>query len=159
MKVLYNRLMEKIFYYESPIGLLEIKTCNGSITSLKVAEKTSSAEEKDNSFLKIKKQLEEYFSGNRTKFDLEVSPYGTEFQKRVWKELCKIPYGKVKSYQEIAKLVGSPKAQRAVGMACNKNPILLLIPCHRVISKSGDLTGFACGLNKKAFLLKLEKSL
>ena len=81
------------------------------------------------------------------------------FKSMQWKELRKIPYGKTKSYQEIATAIGKPSAQRAVGLACNKNPILLIIPCHRVISKSGKLTGFACGLEIKETLLKLEKAI
>ena len=109
-------------------------------------------------FVEVAKQLDEYFAGKRTNFELNISPKGTEFQKKVWAELLKIPYGKTKSYQEIAETVGKPNAQRAVGSACNKNPILLIIPCHRVVSKSGKLAGFVCGLKNKKYLINLEKS-
>ncbi|MBQ1612446.1 MAG: methylated-DNA--[Alphaproteobacteria bacterium] len=104
------------------------------------------------------KQLEEYFSGKRKTFDIKINPAGTEFQKRVRHELLKIPYGSTKSYSEIARNIGKPNAQRAVGSACNKNPIMIVIPCHRVVSKNGDLAGFACGLNVKKKLLELEKT-
>ncbi len=103
-----------------------------------------------------KKQLEEYFKGKRTKFDVSLSPEGTEFQKKVWKSLRKIPFGKLHSYGELAGKIGNPKASRAVGGANNKNPIPLFIPCHRVVGASGDLVGFAPGLAAKRWLLDFE---
>lgn len=103
------------------------------------------------------KQLLEYFSGKRTEFTVPLAPRGTDFQKRVWQELQKIPYGETRTYGQIAALAGNPKASRAVGMANHKNPIMILIPCHRVIGSNGKLTGYAGGLEKKEFLLKLEK--
>lgn len=103
------------------------------------------------------KQLEEYFSGNRTVFSIPLAPQGTVFQKQVWKELQKIPYGETRTYGQIAAAVGNPKASRAVGMANHNNPIMILIPCHRVIGSNGKLTGYAGGLDKKEFLLQLEK--
>ena len=148
--------MSNIFYYRSPIGVLEIKLDNGIVIGLKVVENCDKVSEATGYFAEVVKQLDEYFAGKRTKFELNISPKGTEFQKKVWTELLKIPYGKTKSYQEIAEAVGKPNAQRAVGSACNKNPILLIIPCHRVVSKSGKLTGFACGIDRKEQLLKLE---
>jgi methylated-DNA-[protein]-cysteine S-methyltransferase len=105
------------------------------------------------------KQLQEYFSGKRTVFQLplpKVLP-GTSFQNRVWKALREIPYGETCSYQDVARRIGSPLACRAVGMANNKNPIAIIIPCHRVIGKSGDLVGYGAGLDKKRYLLALEK--
>ena len=81
---------------------------------------------------------------------------GTEFQKRVWKALCDIPYGETRSYKQIAQAIGNPKAVRAVGMANNKNPLLVIVPCHRVIGANGQLVGYASGLEKKRFLLQLE---
>lgn len=149
--------MENIFYYKSPIGIFEITVENGKINHIKIVK-----EEKETSNTldeNVKTQLDEYFAGKRKSFDLEINLIGTEFQKKVWKELQKIPYGKTKSYQEIAEAIGNPNAQRAVGSACNKNSILLIIPCHRVIAKSGALTGFEYGLKAKEYLLKLEKSL
>ena len=146
------------FYYKSPIGLLEISIANNNVLGLKLVESCGILSKRVGYFAKVALQLDEYFAGKRTKFELNISPKGTEFQKRVWAELLKIPYGKTKSYQEIAEMIGNPNAQRAVGSACNKNPILLIIPCHRVISKTGKLTGFACGVDRKEQLLKLESN-
>lgn len=103
-------------------------------------------------------ELEEYFLGRRREFDLPLSPDGTEFQKKVWAALREIPYGETRSYSEIAGQVGNPKAVRAVGMANHRNPIAIMIPCHRVIGKNGSLTGYAGGLDLKERLLKLEHS-
>ena len=150
--------MTEKFYYNSPIGTLEIKLENDIVLGLKVVESCEKFSELTGYFAEVAKQLDEYFAKKRTKFELKISPKGTEFQKKVWTELLKIPYGKTKSYQEIAKAIGKSNAQRAVGSACNKNPILLIIPCHRVISKTGKLTGFACGFDRKEQLLKLEES-
>lgn len=105
---------------------------------------------------KIKKELLEYFDGTKKEFDLKLVLKGTEFQKKVWKELQKIPYGQTASYGEIAKNIGNPKGARAIGMACNRNPIPIIVPCHRVIGKSGKLTGYAGGLDIKVKLLKIE---
>jgi len=148
--------MQNKFYYKSPIGILEIELENDTIQRLRVVESCSKISERTGYFAKVVKQLDEYFVGKRTKFELNIYPKGTEFQKKVWAELLKIPYAKTKSYQEIADAIGKPNAQRAVGSACNKNPILLIIPCHRVVSKTGQLTGFACGVDRKEQLLKLE---
>ena len=104
------------------------------------------------------KQLSEYFKGIRKDFDLPLNPKGTDFQKKVWCELTKIPYGETKSYKQIAESIGSPKACRAVGLANNRNPIAVVIPCHRVIGSSGNLIGYAGGLHRKEFLLNLEQS-
>ncbi len=101
-------------------------------------------------------ELEEYFNGQRKTFDLPLKLEGTEFQKKVWQELIKIPYGKTISYKELATSVGNEKACRAVGLANNKNKIMIVIPCHRVIGSNGDLTGYAGGLNIKKQLLDLE---
>lgn len=106
---------------------------------------------------KATKQLKEYFRGKRTEFDLPLSPCGTEFQMKAWKQLSKIPYGKTISYAEQAKRLGNPKAFRAVGTANSKNPISIIVPCHRVIATSGDLSGFGGGVHNKKFLLELEK--
>lgn len=103
------------------------------------------------------KELLEYFRGERTRFDLPLEYQGTDFQVKVWKALEKIPYGETRTYQDIAEAVGSPKAFRAVGNANNKNPISILIPCHRVIGKSGKLVGYGGGLDWKEYLLGIEK--
>lgn len=104
------------------------------------------------------RQLEAYFRGRLRTFDLPLAPYGTEFQQRVWKALRDIPYGETRSYKEVAAALGQPQAARAVGMANNKNPIGIIIPCHRVIGASGHLVGYAGGLRAKARLLELERA-
>ena len=102
-------------------------------------------------------ELIEYFSGTRRSFDLPVAPEGTDFQKTVWGALGKIPYGETRTYGELAAMAGNAKASRAVGMANHCNPILILVPCHRVIGSDGSLTGYAAGLEAKRYLLDLEK--
>lgn len=109
----------------------------------------------DKAFLEIK----EYLEGKRKTFDVPLAPKGTAFQQKVWNALRTIPYGETRSYSEIAEMIGNPKACRAVGMANNKNPIIIMIPCHRVIGKNGSLVGYACGLEKKEYLLNLEAQL
>ena len=106
-----------------------------------------------------RRQLEEYFAGRRQTFDLPLRPQGTEFQRRVWEELLQIPYGQTATYGKIAQRIGNPNAARAVGQACNANPIPIFIPCHRVVGSNSRLTGFALGLNVKTALLELEHSL
>ncbi|MHB8097125.1 MAG: methylated-DNA--[protein]-cysteine S-methyltransferase [Erysipelotrichaceae bacterium] len=105
----------------------------------------------------IQKQLTEYERGARKVFDLPLHLEGTEFQKQVWNALLEIPYGETRTYQEIAIRIGKPKAVRAVGGACNRNPIGIIVPCHRVIGKNGSLTGYAGGLSYKELLLNHEK--
>lgn len=109
-------------------------------------------------FKPVIKQLDEYFLKKRQIFDIKLNPQGTTFQKQVWQQLQKIEYGKTKYYAEIADEINIPKAARAIGMANNKNPIPIIIPCHRVIGKNGSLTGFAGGLDVKQQLLGLEFS-
>ncbi len=107
-------------------------------------------------FSEVIKQLDGYFSGQSTSFSVDIHPIGTVFQKRVWQELSRIPYGSTINYGLLAKKIGNPKASRAVGMANGKNPIPVIIPCHRVIGKDGSLTGFGGGLEIKKQLLELE---
>ena len=106
--------------------------------------------------LEAKRQLEEYFAGLRAAFSLPLAPEGTDFQKAVWRELENIPYGETRTYGQIARALGNPKASRAVGMANHKNPVAIMIPCHRVIGADGSLTGYAGGLDIKETLLRLE---
>jgi methylated-DNA-[protein]-cysteine S-methyltransferase len=114
-------------------------------------------EDKNNSVLvATERQLNEYFAGNRNSFDIELDFAGTEFQKKVWRALLTIPFGETRSYSDIALQVGNIKAVRAVGAANGKNPISIIAPCHRVVGKAGDLTGFAGGLAAKKLLLTLE---
>ena len=111
---------------------------------------------RDDFFYEIKIQLEEYFAGERRQFHVKTSPEGTIFQKTVWAELEKIPYGQTDTYGGIASAIGKPKAARAAGAAIGRNPIPIIIPCHRVIGSTGELTGFAYGLKLKRHLLELE---
>jgi methylated-DNA-[protein]-cysteine S-methyltransferase len=104
-----------------------------------------------------RRQLDAYFAGKLRAFDLPLAPQGTEFQQRVWKALLKIPYGKTRSYGEQAVTIGSPKAVRAVGLANGRNPIAIIIPCHRVIGANGSLTGYGGGMDRKRLLLDLEQ--
>lgn len=102
-------------------------------------------------------QLDEYFTGKRKEFDLPLAAEGTLFQKRVWNALCTIPYGETRSYKDIAIQIGNAKACRAVGMANHNNPIGIIVPCHRVVGADGKLVGYAGGLDRKQFLLELER--
>lgn len=113
-------------------------------------------QENKESFKVVIHQLSEYFNQERKIFNLTLNPQGTPFQKQVWKRLEKIPFGQTKYYGQIAEEIGNPKASRAIGMANNKNPIPIIIPCHRVIGKNGTLTGFASGLDIKQQLLNIE---
>lgn len=146
-----------VSYYESPIGVLKIKCNEDAITSL---VKTDEGFERTDDLpivAKLKKELDEYFIGERKVFDLPLKFNGTEFQEQVWGTLLKIPYGETRSYNDIATAIGNYKASRAVGMANHKNNIMILVPCHRVIGSNGKLVGYACGLEVKEYLLNLEK--
>jgi methylated-DNA-[protein]-cysteine S-methyltransferase len=154
-------IMKNIFYYESKIGRIKIEESGTAVTRLDFVsndDKENIIEgSKTELLMEIVKQLDEYFDGTRKAFDLPIEPEGTEFQKKVWKALIEIPYGETKSYGQIAKIIGNDKAARAVGMANNKNPIAIIIPCHRVIGANGKLVGYAGGLELKEKLLELEK--
>jgi len=148
-----------IHHYESPVGRLEIKTDGKSITRIDILKNTSVRQQNANDPLiqKTCKQLDEYFAGKRKTFNLPLEPKGTLFQQTVWKQLQEIPYGQTISYSQEAKAIGRPKACRAVGSANGKNPISIIIPCHRVIAANGGLGGYAGGLDIKMQLLDLEK--
>lgn len=148
-------------YFESPAGNLCVSENGKGICALFFCGK---AEEPGNEFVEktllleqAVGELQEYFAGKRESFQLPLSLHGTDFQMRVWKELMKIPYGETRSYKQIAEAVGNPRACRAVGMANNRNPVGIIVPCHRVIGKNGGLTGYAGGLEAKRKLLELEK--
>ena len=150
--------MEKIFFYDTPVGKICIGEENGSITRVTWTQLPKSyIQEETELILRCTKQLEEYFAGKRKTFDLPLAPKGTAFQQRVWKALQDIPYGELRTYQEIALAVDNPKGCQAVGGANGKNPIAILIPCHRVIGKDGSMTGYSGGLEKKEWLLELER--
>jgi len=150
-----------IHHYQSPVGILEIKTDGKAITGLDILKNVSTKQQSsDNPLIKETcKQLDEYFAGKRKTFDLPLSPKGTPFQQTVWKQLQEIPYGQTISYSQEAKAIGHPKACRAVGSANGKNPIAIIIPCHRVIAANGGLGGYASGLDNKIKLLELEKKM
>lgn len=151
--------MEKIFFYENtPLGRLCIGEEDGCITRVTWDQIPADAVEEETELIaQCKKELDAFFAGERKTFDLPLAPKGTEFQRKVWQTLQEIPYGETRTYKEIAGAAGSPKGFRAVGMANNKNPIAVLIPCHRVIGSSGKLVGYAGGVEKKAWLLALEQ--
>ena len=146
-------------YYSSPIGTLEIKGNDDGLCSLEFMEETIDPTEKVHESIKeVVYQLDEYFTGIRKEFGLKLNPEGTEFQKKVWKELIEIPFGKTWSYLDIALKLGDKNATRAVGNSNGKNPIAIVVPCHRVIGSTGKLTGYAGGLWRKEWLLKHENS-
>ena len=153
--------MKNIFYYNTKIGKIGIEENGRAITRLDFINKDVQKEiieENETALLKEAiKQLNEYLDGKRIFFDLPLDPKGTEFQKKVWNALKEIPFGETRSYGEIAKIIGNEKASRAVGMANNKNPIAIIVPCHRVIGANGKLVGYAGGLDIKEKLLNLEK--
>lgn len=146
--------------YTSPLGLIEIKEQDDCLTNLSFVTEPSESQKHQASSTVLKvacRQLDEYFTGKRKYFDLPLAPKGTDFQQKIWHELQKIDYGTTKTYADIAAAIGNTKACRAVGQANNKNPIAIIIPCHRVIGKSGNLIGYAAGIALKQKLLDLEK--
>ena len=148
-------------FYESALGPLTIGDTDGAVSSIsfgKIPLKEGVQKETDLT-LQTAKEIAEYLAGERTAFDLPLRPEGTPFQKRVWEALLTIPYGETRSYRDIAVLAGSPKGFRAVGMANNRNPIAIVIPCHRVIGADGALVGYGGGLPIKECLLRLESCL
>ena len=145
-------------FINTPVGMLRISADAVGVTAIDFAQKAGRTTQDLNERLEGPiKELKEYFSGKRSVFTFKMNPRGTEFQKQVWKEISKIPAGKTLSYSEVAKKIKRPKAFRAVAMALHRNPIGIVVPCHRVIGKSGSLTGYAGGLSKKSWLLDHEK--
>ena len=144
-------------YIKTPLGIARLEGDENGLASISVLdgdEKLSDLipEELEDTVY----QLQEYFEGTRTQFSLQLNPEGTDFQKRVWEELQHIPYGKTISYLELAKKLGDVKAIRAVAAANGKNPLWIVVPCHRVIGSDGSLTGYAGGLHRKQWLLEHE---
>jgi methylated-DNA-[protein]-cysteine S-methyltransferase len=146
---------------DSPIGPLLLAGDDGALRQIRFAPAQPEAgwEQADEPFGSAAGQLEEYFAGQRREFDLDLRMEGTPFQLRVWSLLREIPYGEVRSYGEIARLLGTPNASRAVGAANGANPIPIIVPCHRVIGANGSLTGFGGGIDVKRRLLDLERGL
>jgi len=147
-------------YYKSPLGFIKIVGTQDSILALDfVAEILPGDDDLPFCVKECVKQIDEYFKGQRKEFFLKLNPQGTKFQRLVWRQLEKIPFGKLVSYREIASIIGNPKACRAVGSANGKNPIAIIIPCHRVIGSDGSLTGYGGGLWRKEWLIAHERGL
>lgn len=151
--------MINYFCYDTEIGRIKISEKDEKIIGLGFSDykKENEIEKETDAIRKTYLQLKKYLSGKRKNFDIEIEMIGTEFQKKVWKELLNIPYGETRSYKDIAIAIGNGKACRAVGNANNKNPIAIIVPCHRVVGSNGSMTGYAGGLNIKEKLLKIEK--
>lgn len=146
-------------YYKSPIGVLEIKGDEDGIQSIMYMDDNSIVIGKETAIKVLHEcivQLDEYFEGNRKEFDLKLKPQGTAFQQKVWKALLEVPFNSTKSYLQQSQIVGDVKAIRAVGTANGKNPISIIIPCHRIIGSDGSLTGYAGGVWRKKWLLEHE---
>lgn len=156
-----TRQLEDRFYglYKTSIGKITIAASSTSIVALWYGDHVPLHEEERKTDLtnKAASELEEYLAGERTSFEVPLKPHGTPFQKKVWEELRRIPYGETRSYKQIAAEIGKPGSSRAVGMANNRNPILIMIPCHRVIGADGSLVGYAGGIPLKEKLLRLEQ--
>ncbi|MEK6398455.1 MAG: methylated-DNA--[protein]-cysteine S-methyltransferase [Terriglobus sp.] len=149
---------------DSPVGVLTLVASDAGLVAVlwpeddpkRVRLDMPGEDETHDVLVKTVAQLQEYFAGSRTTFDLPLDMRGTEFQKQVWEQLLAIPYGKTRSYGEIATRLGKPSASRAVGAANGRNPLSIVVPCHRVIGSTGSLTGFAGGVEAKQVLLELE---
>jgi methylated-DNA-[protein]-cysteine S-methyltransferase len=153
--------MKNVFFYQTPIGTIGIAENGRALTNLffKGEAYPEDALKKETPLIKEAwSQLQLYFEGKGKKFDLPLEVKGTDFQKAVWKALQEIPYGETRSYKDIAVRIGNEKACRAVGMANNRNPVSIIIPCHRVIGADGKLVGYGGGLGVKEYLLNLEKT-
>lgn len=151
--------MKNMFCYKTDIGNIGIVEDGIAITNLYFCRESYPQDAIEQETVLTKeayRQLKEYLAGMRKEFELPVAPAGTEFQRKVWKALQAIPYGETRSYGEIARIIGQPTASRSIGMANSKNPIMLLIPCHRVIGADGKLVGYAGGMTIKQYLLNLE---
>jgi len=149
---------------DSPVGALTLAGVGSTLMHLRMVDQTHEPDRSDwepagnDAFADAVDQLAAYFAGNLTEFDLHIDLQGTEFQQKVWGALCTIPYGETRSYGEIALQIGSPGAFRAVGLANGRNPIGIIVPCHRVIGAGGGLTGYGGGIDRKRALLALEKN-
>lgn len=147
-------------YYKSPIGIVRIEGNEEGVRFIDFCEDDQIlfTEEIPNCLVEAHKQIQEYFEGKRKEFNFKIFSKGTDFQRTVWNELVKVPYGQTASYAELAKQIQNPKAVRAVANANRRNPISIVVPCHRVIGSNGSLTGYAGGLWRKEWLLNHEKN-
>ena len=144
------------YTYNSPVGRLLITYTDSHVTGLCFDKEQTAAHVQNTAIAQCIKELDEYFAGTRTAFDVPVRPHGTAFQMTTWDALTRIPYGTVVSYGHIAREIGKPKASRAVGGANNKNPISIIVPCHRVVGAGGKMVGYGGGLWRKEWLLEHE---
>ena len=147
------------YSYETVLGSVTFVEEDGALLAISTHRTFEGMEQETPLIKEAYRQLSEYLKGERKGFDLPLLIKGTTFQQQVWKALLEIPYGETRSYKQIAVAIGNPKAVRAVGMANNRNPLLIVVPCHRVIGANGKLVGYGAGIEKKEFLLRLEKSL
>lgn len=143
-------------YMPSPCGLIQICASDRGITAIRFVDEQITTENPSSVTALAGQQLQEYFASTRSEFSLPLAAEGTAFQREVWTALTAIPYGETRTYGDIARTINNPKAVRAVGLANGKNPLSIVVPCHRVIGANGTLTGYAGGLTRKATLLKLE---
>jgi methylated-DNA-[protein]-cysteine S-methyltransferase len=147
------------YTYDTMLGSVTFVEEDGALLAISTSRLYEGICQETDTIKEAHQQLTEYLKGERKTFDLPLNLKGTDFQKQVWMALCDIPYGETRSYKQIAESIGNPKAVRAVGMANNRNPLLIVVPCHRVIGANGKLVGYGAGIEKKEFLLRLEKSL
>ncbi|WP_321996925.1 methylated-DNA--[protein]-cysteine S-methyltransferase [Draconibacterium orientale] len=146
-------------YMNSPVGWLKLQSTETALTAVYFdAEKTDNSTDQPTILKEAESQLQEYFAGKRKEFKLKLAPEGTEFQQRIWQLVQNVDFGTTASYLDIAKQSGTEKNTRAVGLANSKNPVPIIIPCHRIVGSSGKLTGYAGGLERKRWLLKHELS-
>jgi len=149
----------EVYYYQSPIGRLKLVEDGDFLREINFAEENGEGGSDHPVLRETVRQLSEYFEGKRTDFDLPVKPYGTGFQQKVWNMLSDIPFGATITYMDLAKKLGNDRVVRAAGRANAKNPIPIVIPCHRVIGSNGRLTGYSGGIDRKRWLLKHEGSI
>ncbi|MFV8459881.1 methylated-DNA--[protein]-cysteine S-methyltransferase [Vibrio campbellii] len=155
-------MVNRFTYYDSPLGTVTLQANEQGLLGVWFETHTTKPEDlgtQEDSFpifQSVKEQLERYFAGEAVQFDVPIAAKGTPFQQSVWHALTTIPYGETRSYAQLADAIGNPKAVRAVGLANGKNPVSVIVPCHRVIGKNGKLTGYAGGIERKQRLLAIE---
>lgn len=151
---------EYYLYYESPLGIIEIIGNQKALSELHFVDKAKKDDPNaPECLIECRRQMDEYFKGIRREFNIKTELIGTEFQKKVWKELFRVPFGHTVSYGEMAKAIGNPKAMRAVGGANGKNKMVIIYPCHRVIGSNGSMVGFGGGVWRKEWLLEHERNI
>jgi methylated-DNA-[protein]-cysteine S-methyltransferase len=149
--------MKEIAVMETPLGNVRAEAWDGYLVSLQFTDESVTDSFLDDVLMDVRIQLGLYFQGKQKTFDIPVAFGGTDFQHQVWMEVNKIPFGETSTYEKIANRIGKPSAVRAVGTAIGSNPILIMLPCHRIVGKNGQLTGYAGGLWRKSMLLELEQ--